>query len=108
MHRKEPMKTHSELSHFGGLDWAKHHHHVCLLDPQGKIVEQFCFEPSGPGWAEFRQNPQKYPAVGMAIETSQGAVVEQLLGSGVTVYPVPPKAAKEYRQRQPSNSLTRG
>jgi len=38
--------------------------------------------------------------LGIAIETSQGAVVEQLLGSGVTVYPVHPKAAKAYRQRQ--------
>jgi transposase len=94
------MKAHSELSHFGGLDWAKHHHHVCLLDERGQIVERFCFEHSGPGWAEFRQNIQKYPALGMAIETSQGAVVEQLLSSGVTVYPVHPKAAKEYRKRQ--------
>ena len=27
-------------------------------------------------------------------------MVEQLLGSGVTVYPIHPKAAKAYRQRQ--------
>jgi len=30
MPRKEPMKTYSQLSHFGGLDWAKHHHDVCI------------------------------------------------------------------------------
>ena len=100
MRRKEPMKRHSELSHFGGLDWAKHHHHVCILDHPGQVVERFCFEHSGPGWEKFREQIQKYPALGIAIETSQGAVVEQLLGSGVTVYPIHPKAAKEYRQRQ--------
>jgi transposase len=94
------MKTYSQLSHFGGLDWAKHHHHVCIEDKQGQIVERFCFEHSGPGWDELRRKIQKYPDLGMAIETSQGAVVEQLLGSGVSVYPVHPKAAKEYRQRQ--------
>jgi transposase len=100
MPRKEPMKTYSQLSHFGGLDWAKHHHDVCILEPQGQIVERLRFEHSGPGWEKFREQIRKYPALGIAIETSQGAVVEQLLGSGVTVYPVHPKAAKAYRQRQ--------
>ena len=38
------MKTHSELSHFGGLDWAKHHHDICILEPQGQIVERLRFE----------------------------------------------------------------
>ena len=99
------MKTYSELSHFGGLDWAKHHHDVCILEPQGQIVERLHFEHSGPGWEQFREQIRKYPALGIAIETSQGAVVEQLLGSGVTVYPIHPKAAKAYRQRQaPSGS----
>jgi len=58
------MKTYSELSHFGGLDWAKHHHDVCVLDPGGQIVERLRFEHSGPGWEKFRQQIQKYPALG--------------------------------------------
>ena len=94
------MRTYSQLSHFGGLDWAKHHHEVCIVEGQGQIVERLRFEHSGPGWAQFRAVIQKYPALGLAIETSQGAVVEQLLASGVSVYPVHPKAAKSYRQRQ--------
>jgi len=98
--RKERMKPYSQLSHFGGLDWAKQHHHVCLLDKDGQKVERFSFEHSGPGWAQFKERAGKYPALAIAIETSQGAVVEQLLGAGVTVYPIHPKAAKEYRKRQ--------
>jgi hypothetical protein len=38
--------------------------------------------------------------MGVAIETSFGAVVEQLLESGVTVYPVNPLCAKRYRERR--------
>lgn len=94
------MKTYSELKYYGGLDWAKRHHQVYLVDGQGQIVERFGFEHSGPGWARFRERMGAYADSGMAIETSSGAVVEQLLQSGVTVYPVHPKAAKSYRQRQ--------
>jgi transposase len=94
------MKAYSQLSWFGGLDWAKAHHHICIVDKEGQIVERFRFDHSGPRWEEFRRKIQQYEGLGVAVETSQGAVVEQLLGSGVTVYPVHPKAAKEYRKRQ--------
>ena len=41
------------------------------------------------------------------METSQGVVVEQLLESGVTVYPVSPVSAKRYRERKvPSGNKT--
>lgn len=101
------MKTWHELTHFAGLDWAKDHHDVNLLDRQGQVVAQFRFAHSGPGWQHWREQIQAYPALGVAIETSQGAAVEQLLASGVTVYPIHPKAAKEYRRRQaPSGTKT--
>jgi len=57
MPRKEPMKTYSQLSHFGGLDWAKHHHDVCILEPQGQIVERLRFEHSGPGCSKRLKSP---------------------------------------------------
>jgi len=94
------MKTYSELKYYGGLDWAKDHHQVCILDGQGQRVEGFRFEHSGPGWKALRERIQGYPALGMAMETSSGAVVDQLLASGVTIFAVHPKAAKSYRQRQ--------
>ncbi len=94
------MKNHAELTHFAGLDWAKDHHDVNIMDSQGRVVARFRFAHSGPGWQEWREKIQAYPALGLAIETSHGAAVEQLLASGVTVYPVHPQAAKAYRQRQ--------
>ena len=94
------MKNYAELTHFAGLDWAKDHHDVNIMDRQGRVVARFRFAHSGPGWQEWREKIQAYPALGVAIETSHGAAVEQLLASGVTVYPVHPQAAKAYRQRQ--------
>ena len=70
------------------------------MDRQGQVVARFRFAHTGPGWQQWREQIRIYPALGVAIETSQGAAVEQLLASGVTVYPVHPKAAKAYRQRQ--------
>ena len=50
---------------------------------------------------------KKYPHLAVAIETSQGAAIEQLLESGVTVYPVNPKSAERYRDRKaPSGTKT--
>ena len=41
----------------------------------------------------------RYPQLPVAVETSQGTVVEQLLACGARVYPVNPKAAQRYRER---------
>jgi hypothetical protein len=35
-----------------------------------------------------------------AVETSQGATVEQLLEAGMSVYPLNPKSAQAYRERK--------
>ena len=41
------------------------------------------------------------------METSQGFVVEQILESGVALYPISPASAKAYRQRKiPSGNKT--
>ena len=97
----------AQHTHYAGLDWAKDHHEVVILDRAGTIVADFVFPHDAAGWAEFRKQVQPYPSVGVSIETSQGAAVAELVNSGVAVYPVHPKAAKEYRKRQaPSGNKT--
>jgi transposase len=101
------MKTFPELTHFAGLDWAKDHHDVVIVDRQGQIVNQFTFPQSAAGWQQWQQCVQAYPAVGVALETSSGPAVEGLLASGVTVFPMHPKSAKAYRERKaPSGTKT--
>ena len=101
------MHTFEQHTHFAGFDWAKDHHVAVVLDRSGATVAAFTFAHSAEGWAQWREQIKAWPALAVAIETSQGAAVEQLLASGVRVYPMQPKAAQRYRDRHvPSGSKT--
>ncbi len=102
-----PMQDWNELTHFVGFDWAKDHHQVVVVDRQANIVAEFEFEHSLEGWSQWAQRMGAYHAAAVAIETSQGAAVEQLLQQAMTVYPVNPHSAKAYRTRKvPSSNKT--
>lgn len=101
------MNLHHELSHYAGLDWAGEHHDVIIVDATGKLVADFRIEHNAAGWKLWAQKIAAYPKLGVAVETSFGMVVEQLLDSGVEVYPVNPMASKRYRERRhPSGTKT--
>lgn len=77
------MTTYQELTHFAGFDWAKDHHDIVVVDTQGRIVSEFRIEHSLSGWQQWKEKTAAFPHLGVAIETSFGAAVEQLLDSGV-------------------------
>ena len=85
---------------FAALDFAHAHHDVVIIDRLGQVKEAIRFDHAAEGWRSLQSLAQRYPKLPMAVETSQGTVVEQLFAAGVTVYPVNPKAAKHYRERQ--------
>lgn len=102
------MKPWIEITHYAGFDWAKDHHDVVIVDRAGQIVADFRIEHTAAGWQHWRQQVAAF-AQGLAacVETSQGVVVEQLLASEATVYPVSPASAKRYRERKvPSGNKT--
>jgi len=94
------MKTFTELAYFAGLDWAKDHHDVVIVNRGGLMVLELTFPHSVEGWQRWQQCVQEYPVMGVAVETSSGPAVERLLQSGVTVFPIHPKSAKAYRERK--------
>jgi transposase len=101
------MKSWLEIAYFAGFDWARDHHDVVIVDRQGKIVEQFRFEHSQEGWEQWRKKTASFAPLAVAIETSFGAAVDQLLRGEAAVYPVNPKSAQRYRDRKvPSGSKT--
>jgi transposase len=101
------MKQWSELTYYAGFDWAKDHHVLLVVDAQGAIVADFEFDHSLEGWQQFIQRTSAWPNLAVAIETSQGAAVDQLLQHGSTVYPIHPVAAQRYRERKaPSGTKT--
>ena len=81
-------------------DWASEKHSVIVVDQAGKVIEDFEIEHSALGWKKFREKLQAYGSIPFAIETSQGAAVEQLLEAGMIVYPLNPKSARAYRDRK--------
>ena len=97
------MTSHEALTHFAGFDWAKDHHDIIIIDIKGQVVADFRIEHTAAGWRLWGEKIAAYPRLGVAIETSFGAAVEQLLESGPAVYPVNPLNAKRYRERKCSS-----
>jgi transposase len=101
------MKPWTDITHYAGFDWAKDHHSVVIADRQGGIVADFEFNHSLEGWTRFVEQTAVFPNLAVAIETSQGAAVDQLVQRHYTVYPVQPMAAQRYRERKaPSGTKT--
>lgn len=101
------MKPWTEITHYAGFDWAKDHHSVVIVDAQGRIVADFQFHHSLEGWQRFVEQTVAFPNLAVAIETSRGAAVDQLLQRDYTLYPVQPMAAQRYRERKaPSGTKT--
>ena len=102
------MQSWSEITHYAGFDWATDHHDVIIVNRSGKIVADFQIEHTAEGWQRWREQVAALGSgLAACVETSQGFVVEQLLESGVAVYPISPTSAKAYRQRKvPSGNKT--
>jgi transposase len=101
------MQPWNEITHYAGFDWARDHHAVVVVDQAGKIVAEFEFPHSLEGWKQFADKTDLFPHLAVAIETSQGIVVDQLLERNFTVYVINPVAAESYRKRKvPSGSKT--
>lgn len=94
------MKPWQEITHYAGLDWAKDHHEVVIIDKEGQIVADLRFDHSLEGWQGFCKQVSGFAVLAVAIETNQGAAVDQLLQYEFTVYPVNPVAAASYRKRK--------
>jgi transposase len=86
--------------HFAALDWASDHHDIVVVDRLGAIVAEFRFAHNADGWAEFQEKMKHYTGCPIALETSSGPAVDQLLQRGWKVYPINPKAAERYRERK--------
>ena len=86
-----------------GIDWADDHHDVAITDDSAKTLSQFQISHDSSGFAalhgqlaKFRQSPDQ---ILIALETSRGLLVHELLRSGYSVYAVNPKAVNRYKDR---------
>ena len=101
------MKPWNEITHYAGLDWARDHHAVVIVDQTGKIVSEFEFSHNLKGWKTFSEKTSAFANLAVTLETNQGIVVAQLLQRNYLVYPINPVAAESYRKRKvPSGTKT--
>lgn len=85
-----------------GIDWARGHHDVCVVEAQGKVVGERRFEHGGEGLQKLCEWLREWgePArVAVSIETPRGPVVETLQERGFAVFSINPKQLDRFRDR---------
>ncbi len=94
----------NQFQYFAGIDWGTEKHRLCLVDGEGRRLEERWVEHSGASLAEMvvwlRQHSGDHPsALAAAIEIPRGALVETLLEHGFAVFFINPKQLDRFRDR---------
>jgi transposase len=77
---------------FAGIDWGGSFHQLCLVDADGKTILQKRFQHTVTGLEELQEAMTGHPGqVRIAIERSEGLLVERLQQAGLEIYCVSPK-----------------
>jgi transposase len=85
---------------FVGVDWGNAHHQLCVLDATGGVVEQGKVTHDVAGLRELADRLGRHaPVAGIAIERSEGLLVEALQEQGHRLFCVSPKMSARARER---------
>jgi transposase len=86
-----------------GIDWADDHHQVAITDDSAETLSQFQISHDTAGFAMLREEIARFCSspdqVLVALETSRGLLVHELLRCGYWVYAINPKALNRYKDR---------
>ena len=86
-----------------GIDWADDHHDVCVTDDTAATLAEFQIAHRAEGFATLHaaiaQHQSDPNQVLVALETSRGLLVYDLLCQGYQVYAINPKAVNRYKDR---------
>lgn len=84
---------------FVGIDWGNTHHQLCILDATGVVLRQHRITHDVAGLRELCDILSGHDVVGIAIERSEGLVVEQLHAQGHRLFCISPKMSARTRER---------
>lgn len=85
---------------FAGVDWSGAHHQLCVLDGGGHRVTERRFPHDVAGPADLQAERQRHgEGLPVAVERSEGLLVEQLQAAGHVVFPVSPRIVARARER---------
>jgi transposase len=82
-----------------GIDWASTDHVACVVDDRGQVTCRFTVEHTAAGLAELIRHLRAAGAGEVAIERSDGPLVEALLAADLTVVVISPNQLKNLRGR---------
>jgi transposase len=89
-----------QWSVFAGIDWGGEHHQLCVVDIAGKRQAQVRLRHDVAGLADLESTLRRFsPRLPIAVERSEGLLVEQLQAFGHVVFPVSPRIAARARER---------
>lgn len=82
-----------------GIDWASTDHVASVVDDRGQITARFDVSHTTAGLAELTRRLRRAGADEVAIERSDGPLVEALLAAELTVVVISPNQLKNLRSR---------
>jgi transposase len=82
-----------------GIDWASTDHVACVVDGRGQITTRFTVAHTTAGLAELVTGLRRAGTSEIAIERSDGPLVEALLAADLTVVVISPNQLKNLRSR---------
>jgi transposase len=92
---------------FLGIDWGEHHHDLCLLDQDGRVLAAGRIADGLAGVGQLHAlvaaHAQDPAQVAVGIETDRGLLVGALVAAGYQVYAVNPQVVSHYRSRHGSS-----
>lgn len=82
-----------------GVDWANDDHAVAVVDSAGRAIERFTVPHTSAGLRNLVRKLAEAGAAEVAIERSDGKVVDALLDAGLTVVVISPNQLRNLRSR---------
>jgi len=82
-----------------GIDWASTDHVACVVDDRGQVTARFTIAHTTAGLTDLVRRLRRAGAGEVAIERSDGPLVEALLAAGLTVVVISPNQLKNLRGR---------
>lgn len=85
---------------FAGIDWGGENHQLCVVAPDGQRLLETRVSHDDAGLRQLDQHLNGFGLqVPIAIERSEGLLVEHLQATGHTVFPVSPRISARARER---------
>lgn len=84
---------------FAGIDWSWQHHALCIVDADGRRIEEVTVPHSRPGLAKISTLLRRHGVVRVGIERGDGPVVEHLIRDEFEVVVISARQVKSLRVR---------